>query len=182
MIVSLMQEDIGHLVHVLELPIREVLQYMQRMPEVEQYGACVCQAIANMTGVRVKSGDVEYDADQTSGPVIYQMLQMYGVSQKVLASARATLRRYGYEFVDDVCHATETSNGATISWMMRHSSTAGSQWWEHQINNMQADPKVYPRPIVLDSDDEYRFRLHMLQKIVENNPDAAFKNIRFNIW
>ena len=188
MIVSLMQEDSGHLVHVLELPVREVLHYMQHMSEVEQFGACVCQAIANMTGVRApdrgEGTDIEYDADQTSGPVIYQMLQMYGVSQKVLSSARATLRRYGYEFRDDKCYPSETSNGATISWMMRHSSTAGAEWWEQQVFMVQSADfqTAVIAPYRNDSDVEYRFRLYMLEKILKNDPNAAFRDIRFNIW
>lgn len=175
------KEDRGYTVHIKELPVKMVLEFMRNLQARHRFcNECVCESIATMVAKKVYGDDcegVEYDADATSGPVVYQMLKMYGVPQKVLSSARGVLRHNGYEFSDDVCQATEQSSGASLMWFMRKASRAGKQWF----TNLMVGEGGTAEGSLLSFSNEFEFRIHMLQTIVDKNPDAAFTDITFEI-
>lgn len=184
MIASWIEENSGHTVHIGELPVKLVLEFMRKLEADERHhDACVCQSIANVIAEKVYNqsisgfGDVEYDADQTSGPVVYQMLKMYGVPKKVLSSARGILRRNGYGFSDDACYATDDSSGASLKWFMHRASGAGNRWFINLMKQIGT-----PEGLMIHFPTDFHFRIHMLQTIVDNNPDAAFKDFTFSIW
>lgn len=184
MIASWIEENSGYTVHIGELPVKLVLGFMLELQSTQtDINPCVCESIANIIAEkaivkfnRVEDA-VEYDADQTSGPVVYQMLKMYGVPQKVLSSARGVLRRNGYKFSNDVCYATEDSSGASLKWFMNHASRDGNRW----ITNLMKQIGT-PEGLMIHFPTDFQFRIHMLQTIVDNNPDAAFKDFTFSIW
>lgn len=171
-----MERDTDFLIHVKELPVQIVLDYMKAIHVDDQSGACVCESIANIVGRQIpelaNDGEFGYDQDQTSGPVVYQMLKMYGAPKKVLSAARGSLRRCQYEIFEDVCYHTETASGASLIWFMQKSTYAGQSW----INKLLAQFGN------VMSVADYKVRIHILETIVQKNPYAAFTDIAFSVW
>jgi hypothetical protein len=180
---SAWEQGTDFLIHIKELPVQTVLDYMKGLHVDIQTGACVCESIANIVGRQIEefrdATEIEYDADQTSGPVVYQMLKMYGAPQKVLSAARGSLRRCRYEFFEDVCYYTETASGASLKWFMIKSTSAGSKWMTNLMDTVGGDVQEQSNWF---GHVDFNVRIHILETIVEKNPNAAFTDIAFNIW